>query len=82
MKNWQKFLFQNHLTIVIDKISNREQNMFNLYKLDGQHIDTLWCLVEDRIEELKSEEKIWNEDNTEHIKMCKEILKRFKKPIK
>ena len=31
MKNWQKFLFQNHLTIVIDKISNREQNMFNLY---------------------------------------------------
>ena len=82
MKNWQKLLFQNHLTIVTDKISNREQNMFNLYKLDGQHIDTLWCLVEDRIEELKSEEKIWNEDNTEHIKMCKEILKRFKKPIK
>lgn len=82
MKNWQKFLFQNHLTIVIDKISNREQNMFNLYKLDGQHIDMLWCLVEDRIEELKSEEKIWNEDNTEHIKMCREILKRFNKPIK
>ena len=56
--------------------------MFNLYNLDGEHIDVLWCLVEDRIEELKSEEKIWNEDNTEHIKMCREILKRFNKPIK
>ena len=81
MKNWQKFLFQNHLTIVTDKISNREQNM-SMYNLDGEHIDMLWCLVEDRIEELKSEEKIWNEDNTEQIKMCKEILKRFNKPIK
>ena len=81
MKNWQKFLFQNHLTIVTDKISNREQNM-SMYNLDGEHIDMLWCLVEDRIEELKSEEKIWNEDNTEHIKTCKEILKRFNKPIK
>ena len=81
MKNWQKFLFQNHLTIVIDKISNREQNM-SMYNLDGEHIDMLWCLVENRIEELKSEEKIWNEDNTEQIKTYKEILKRFNKPIK
>ena len=54
----------------------------SMYNLDGEHIDMLWCLVEDRIEELKSEEKIWNEDNTEHIKTCKEILKRFNKPIK
>ena len=54
----------------------------SMYNLDGEHIDMLWCLVEDRIEELKSEEKIWNEDNTEHIKTYKEILKRFNKPIK
>lgn len=54
----------------------------SLYNLDGQHIDTLWWLVKDRIEELKAEEKNWNEDNTEHIKMCREILKRFRKPIK
>ena len=54
----------------------------SMYNLDGKHIDTLWWLVKDQIEELKAEEKIWNEDNTEHIKMCREILKRFRKPIK
>jgi len=36
-----------------------------LYKLDGQHIDVLKCLVENRIEELKAEEKVWGDNNSE-----------------
>ena len=53
-----------------------------LYKLDGQHIDTLKCLVEDKIEDLKSEQKVWGYDNSEYIKECRTILRRLKKSVK
>ena len=53
-----------------------------LYKLDGQHIDILMCLVEDRIEELKAEEKVWGYNNSEWIKECRTILRRLKKSVK
>lgn len=53
-----------------------------LYKLDGQHIDILKCLIEDRIEELKAEEKVWGDSNSEYIKECRTILRRLKKSVK
>ena len=40
-----------------------------LYKLDGQQIDILISLVEDKIEDLKAEEKVWGYDNSEYIKV-------------
>lgn len=53
-----------------------------LYKLDGQHVDILKCLIEDQIEELKEEKKVWGYDNSEYIKECKTILRRLRKPVK
>ena len=53
-----------------------------LYKLDGPHIDTLICLVEDKIEDLKAEQKVWGYDNSEYIKECRTILRRLKKSVK
>ena len=53
-----------------------------LYKLDGKHIDILKWLIEDQIEELKAEEKVWGDNNSECIKDCRTILRRLKKPVK
>ena len=53
-----------------------------LYKLDGQHIDILMCLVENRIEELKAEEKVCGDNNSDWIKECRTILRRLRKPVK
>ena len=53
-----------------------------LYKLDGHHIDILKCLVENRIEDLKAEEKVWGDNNSEWIKECRTILRRLRKPVK
>lgn len=53
-----------------------------LYKLDGQQIDILFSLVEDKIEDLKAEEKVWGDNNSDWIKECRTILRRLKKPVK
>jgi len=53
-----------------------------LYKLDGQHVDILKCLIEDRIEELKAEEKVWGNNNSECIKECRTILRMLRKSVK
>ena len=53
-----------------------------LYKLDGQQIDILISLVEDKIEDLKAEQKVWGYDNSEYIKECRTILRRLKKSVK
>ena len=53
-----------------------------LYKLDGQQIDILFSLVEDKIEDLKAEEKVWGYNNSEYKKVCRTILRRLNKPVK
>ena len=53
-----------------------------LYNLDGQQIDILFSLVEDKIEDLKAEQKVWGYDNSEYIKVCRTILRRLRKSVK
>ena len=53
-----------------------------LYKLEGQHIDVLISLVEDKIEDLKADAKVWGDNNSDLIKECRTILRRLKKPVK
>lgn len=53
-----------------------------LYKLEGQHIDVLISLVEDKIEDLKADAKVWGDNNSDWIKECRTILRRLKKPVK
>lgn len=53
-----------------------------LYKLDGQQIDILISLVEDKIEDLKAEQKVWGYDNSEYIKVCRTILRSLRKSVK
>lgn len=53
-----------------------------LYNLDGQQIDILISLVEDKIEDLKAEEKVWGYDNSEYIKVCRTIRRSLKKSVK
>ena len=53
-----------------------------LYELEGQHIDVLISLVEDKIEDLKADAKVWGDNNSDWIKECRTILRRLKKPVK
>ena len=53
-----------------------------LYKLDGQHVHILMCLLEDEIEECKADAKIWGDNNSDWIKECRTIIRRLKKSVK